>query len=138
MPINISSDDLIDNPSPRCACILLLDVSQSMNGEPINELNQGVQQFIQSVLEDDFASFSVELGVITFGGQVKTILPIQSIQQAQVPSLNTNGNTPMGEAVLEAIRELDSRKKMYRSTGVSYYQPWIVLMTDGAPTDSYK
>ncbi|KKJ01214.1 glycosyl transferase family 2 [Prochlorothrix hollandica PCC 9006 = CALU 1027] len=118
--------------------MLILDVSGSMHGTPIDELNRGVEQFIDSVLEDDFASFSVDLGVITFGGNVKTILPIQPIQEAKVPVLETSGNTPMGEAVTQAIIELDARKKMYKSTGVSYYQPWIVLMTDGAPTDTYK
>lgn len=138
MPIKIGKDDLIDNPSPRCACMLVLDVSHSMNGEPIDELNRGVKQFINSVLEDDFASFSVDLGVITFGGKVDNILPIQSIQDAKVTSLSTSGTTPMGEAVLKAIDQLNARKEMYKSTGVSYYQPWVVLMTDGVPTDTYQ
>ena len=32
-----------DNPDPRCPVVLLLDTSASMLGEPIRELNQGVQ-----------------------------------------------------------------------------------------------
>ena len=31
--------EFADNPEPRCACILLLDTSGSMSGQPINELN---------------------------------------------------------------------------------------------------
>jgi hypothetical protein len=31
-----------DNPSQRCPCLLLLDVSASMNGRPIEELNAGL------------------------------------------------------------------------------------------------
>jgi uncharacterized protein YegL len=138
MPINLNPDDLIDNPSSRCACMLVLDVSYSMVGSPIDELNLGVKQFINSVLEDDFASFSVDLGVITFGGSVQTVLPIKSIREAKVPTLEVDGNTPMGEAVKQAVDDLNTRKQQYRSTGVSYYQPWIVLMSDGAPTDDYQ
>ena len=32
----------ISNPSQRCPCVLLLDVSGSMRGKPIEELNAGV------------------------------------------------------------------------------------------------
>ena len=32
-----------------------------------------------------------------------------------------------------ALDLLDQRKKEYQSNGVDYYQPWLVLMTDGAP-----
>ena len=33
--------DLIENPMPRCACILALDTSGSMSGRPIQELKEG-------------------------------------------------------------------------------------------------
>ncbi|MDS4022369.1 MAG: hypothetical protein RKR03_17970 [Candidatus Competibacter sp.] len=35
-----------ENPEPRCACLLVLDVSPgSMEGERIEALNQGLQVF---------------------------------------------------------------------------------------------
>lgn len=39
----------------------------------------------------------------------------------------------MGEAVKIALDSLDERKKMYKDSGVDYYQPWLVIMTDGKP-----
>jgi uncharacterized protein YegL len=41
------------------------------------------------------------------------------------------------QAVDIAISKLEERKNLYKSTGVSYYQPWLILMSDGEPTDSY-
>ena len=35
----------VDNPEPRCACVLLLDASGSMSGKPIAQLNAGLKQF---------------------------------------------------------------------------------------------
>jgi uncharacterized protein YegL len=39
----------------------------------------------------------------------------------------------MGEAVNLALDCLDNRKKEYQNRGVDYFQPWLVLMTDGEP-----
>lgn len=30
---------------------------------------------------------------------------------------------------------LEHRKEEYKNAGVDYYQPWLVIMTDGEPTD---
>ena len=35
----------VDNPEPRCPCVLLLDTSGSMQGQPISQLNAGLKQF---------------------------------------------------------------------------------------------
>ena len=35
-------NDLIDNPYPRCASELILDITGSMSGEPMRALNSGV------------------------------------------------------------------------------------------------
>ncbi|MFG6100506.1 VWA domain-containing protein [Leptolyngbyaceae cyanobacterium CCMR0082] len=133
MPSN--NDDLIINPTPRCACMLLLDSSYSMHGKPIEELNQGVNQFIEEVCQDKFASFAVELGVLTFDTTVTEVVPIQSISQVNTPVFTAQGATSMGSAILRAIKLLDARKEEYKKKGVAYYQPWIVIMTDGEPTD---
>lgn len=138
MYFNKPYGDLIENPTPRCACMLVLDVSGSMSGDPIRLLNQGVNQFIQDVCQDDFARFAVEVGIITFGSTVDEVVPIQSILGVNTPTFSPVGRTPMGEAVLRAIEVLEKRKNQYQKHGVPYYQPWIVLMTDGEPTDEYS
>ncbi len=116
--------------------MLVLDVSSSMEGQKIAELNEGVRQFLQEIREDEFALHSVELGVVTFGGRVTAALefaPLKDVVDLQ--NFSAFGNTPMGEAVNLAIDALEKRKNQYKRAGVSYHQPWLVLMTDGMPTD---
>ncbi|NVZ08212.1 VWA domain-containing protein [Allochromatium humboldtianum] len=131
--------DLIENPVARCACMLVLDVSSSMDGEPIRELNDGVQRFIAEIQEDEFASQAIELGIVTFGSRVNVTLPITPAHLiTDVRPLEADGMTPMGEAVAQSMQALAARKAEYRQTGTSYYQPWLVLMSDGAPNDDWR
>ncbi|WP_064604434.1 vWA domain-containing protein [Photobacterium sp. J15] len=137
-PINLD-DALIHNPAPRCPCMLLLDTSSSMTGSPITELNRGVRQFIEEVQSDEVAASSVELGVITFGAKVELQSKLTTVEDIEgVSELQAYGMTPMGEAVNLAISELESRKAEYQRNGVSYYQPWVVMMTDGGPNDEWS
>ncbi len=131
-----SSNDLIDNPSPRCPVALVLDTSGSMYGAPINALNAGIQVFIDEVKRDDLARWSVDLAVYVAGGSADRIQDFIGAEQiAGVAQLSAGGSTPLGAAALMALKDLDMRKKAYRDAGVPYYQPWLVLISDGAPTD---
>lgn len=128
--------DLEENPTPRVPVCLVLDTSGSMYGNPIRELNEGVKLFFKSIGEDDIAKYAAEIAVVTFGGdKAQVLLDFDNIERQQVPVLSADGLTPMGEAVEMALKLLDDRKKEYSDVGVEYFQPWLVLMTDGCPTD---
>jgi len=139
LSIRNNSSDLIDNPSARCPCILVLDTSGSMEGAPIQELNAGLQAFLKDVQDDDIAAYAVDLGVITAGGAVREVLPFTTVSSLQgVAPLAAGGTTPLGEAVSLALRRLEERKAEYKRTGVAYYQPWLVIISDGVPTDAWQ
>ncbi len=133
-----NTDDLIHNPSTRCPCMLVLDTSASMSGEPINELNDGLLRFVQSTQQDESAAYSVELGIISAGGSVREIMPFTCVADIrEVHAMQASGNTPLGSAVSLALQRLDERKQAYKDNGVPYFQPWLVIISDGAPTDEY-
>ena len=44
----------------------------------------------------------------------------------------------MGQAVNLALDKLQVRKDDYKNNGVDYYQPWLVLMSDGSPNGDYS
>lgn len=145
--------EFADNPEPRCPVVLLLDRSGSMKDEPINELNEGLRLFCETIKKDTLASLRVEVALITFGGVVRVvdvrspdggeIKPQEaradeafvSASQLQPPTLTADGQTPMGEAVELGLKLLRQRKDIYRQNGVTYYRPWMFLITDGHPTD---
>lgn len=133
----LTQDDLVNNPTARVPICLVLDTSTSMEGEPIKELEEGVKLFFKSLLNDEIAKYSAEISVITFGEEIK-VSNLQSIENIQNPSFEANGNTPMGKAVNISLDILENRKKDYSNAGVDYYQPWMVLMTDGQPTDDIE
>lgn len=132
-------DDLIDNPTPRCPVALVLDTSGSMSGEPIALLNAGAQLFLDEVKRDDLARWSVDLAVYVAGGSADCLQGFIGVEQiAGFAAFSASGNTPLGQATRMALDDLEARKKAYRDAGVPYYQPWLVLISDGAPTDNWQ
>ena len=130
------TSDFALNPEPRCPCLLLLDVSGSMTGEPITELNAGLKAFRDELVADELASKRVEVACITFG-PVNVATEFETAGAFQPPWVRALGDTPMGAAINTGVELVRLRKEAYRKNGIAFYRPWIFLITDGAPTDDW-
>lgn len=130
--------DFAKSPDRRCACVLLLDTSGSMGGEPIRALNQGLQAFQADIQEDPLAQRRLELAIVTFGGSVQKVHDFVLAGNFTAPTLIAEGGTPMGEAIALGLQLVKNRKAEYEANGVLYYQPWVFLITDGEPTDEWR
>ena len=122
-----------ENYEQKCLCVLALDVSGSMQGQAIDELNKGLQAFRQEVTNDFIASQRLEISIVTFGSQVQCIQEPTLISQADMPTLTALGTTKLVSGVRKAIEIVEQRKQWYKETGQNYYRPMIVLITDGEP-----
>ena len=158
--LKIRIEDLETNPTPRVAICLCLDVSGSMllvesgnvvhTGKTItidgitgsvvtggrtrlDELQDGINSFYDEISKDEIAQFAAEICVVTFGDDATCLLDFANIYRQDVPDLKATGNTSMGEGVNLALDLLERRKQEFKNAGVDYYQPWLVLMTDGEP-----
>lgn len=123
--------EFAENPEPRCPCVLLLDTSGSMQGAPINALNEGLRSFKDDLINDSLASRRVEVSVITFDYNVKIVQGFVTADQFQLPMLTAQGPTHTGAAIHKALDIIQSRKAQYRANGIAYYRPWIFMITDG-------
>lgn len=126
------------NLEPRCACVLLLDVSSSMQGNPIDNLNNGYKLFLNTLRRDALAVLRVELSVVSFGGSVQVTQEFATVDQVNFKSFVSDGGTPMGEAIKLGVAKLTERQKLYRTTGLRRYRPWMFMVTDGEPTDDWQ
>ncbi|MCY3543352.1 MAG: VWA domain-containing protein [Chloroflexi bacterium] len=127
-----------ENPEPRCPCVLLVDVSSSMYGPPMNELNSGIATFAQELKADQLASLRTEVAIVTFGSTAEMVQEFVTADQFQPPTLVANGATMMGAGINLALDKIEERKQMYRDNGIDYYRPWLFLLTDGAPSESQE
>jgi uncharacterized protein YegL len=125
-----------DNPDPRCPVVLLLDKSRSMSGAPISALNEGLQIFRKALLDDALAARRIEIAIISFG-PITTDVDFVTADHFIPPQLKPEGDTPMGRAITIALDMLATRKQTYHRNGIPYYRPWVFLITDGGPTDSW-
>lgn len=136
MSRNLRLDEAVEfaeNPEPRCPCVLLLDTSGSMQGEPLWALQQGLQVLKFDLMVDDLAKKRVELAVISFDSRVTVLHDFMTVDQFTPPQLFANGATLMGAGLHQALDLIQERKQQYRSYGISYYRPWVFLITDGEP-----
>ena len=135
MQLQIDDMELANNPNTRIPICIALNTSGSMDGKKIDELNRGVNIFLKTIFEDEITRYSADIAILTFGGTVEKVLDFGAVEDIKLPKFLARGGTPMGEAVLEALDMLEDRKKQYQKNAVTYWQPWLVLMTDGAATD---
>jgi uncharacterized protein YegL len=134
-PFTQSGTDFATNPEERCASVLLLDISGSMAGAPLQELQEGLAVYKDELFADALARKRVEIAIVTFGGTVQTAQQFVTSEFFTPPTLTATGETPMASAITTGLDLLKSRKDEYKAGGIGYYRPWVFLITDGAPTD---
>ena len=120
---------------PQAACVLVLDTSQSMRGARIQALRDGLRAYREFLSNDEEAKIIVETSVIGFSDAAEVLHPFSNIDDMADIELTAGGWTSMGAALQLAIANIEERKQYYKDEGIDYYRPFLVVITDGAPTD---
>jgi uncharacterized protein YegL len=114
--------------------VLLLDVSSSMSGDKIDNLNKAVENMLDTFAQEEKMETEILVSVITFGSQVELHVPFTKASQVQWQSLQANGMTPMGTALKMAKAMIEDKE----TTPSRAYRPTIVLVSDGQPNDRWE
>jgi uncharacterized protein YegL len=122
-----------ENPDPRVSCVVLVDVSGSMQGHPIAALERGYAAFTDYLNTETLASKRVEVAVVTFGTVATVLVPMQEARGLQPAHFTAGGRTNMAAGIHLALDIIEDRKAAYKAAGLQYYRPWILVLTDGEP-----
>lgn len=114
--------------------VLLLDVSYSMLGEKIDNLNKAVEDMLGTFAQEEKMETEILVSVITFGNQVELHVPYTKASQVQWQGLRANGMTPMGTALKMAKAMIEDKD----TTPSRAYRPTVILVSDGQPNDSWE
>jgi uncharacterized protein YegL len=122
----------------RLPVYLLLDVSGSMSGEPIEAVKTGVQTLVSTLRQDPYALETAYLSVITFDTTAKQVAPLTELATFQSPNISASGTTALGEALALLSNKIEAEVVKSTNEIKGDWKPLIFIMTDGVPTDDWK
>ena len=115
--------------NPEYQVAMVLDVSGSMSGTPLNELKKACLNFIDDILNEDetaeiaIVTFESDVKAYTFGGKYFT--SDRTALRSVISSLDDGGSTAMNAG----IRKADEIMNEYGTAPVKF----VFQMADGAP-----
>jgi uncharacterized protein YegL len=104
----------------------------------IQALNEGIKALEQCLKDDDTASTRVQLAIVSVGGptnDAEVMMDWTDVNNFQAFPLTTGGATPLGKGVDLALRLIEEGKQNMNKAGISYTRPWMMVISDGEPTD---
>lgn len=130
------------NASPRLPISLCLDVSTSMDGEPMVSLNEGLQQLYQTILEKPYITACAQIGITVFANEAMPVGDFDNIPPGATPPTlkichgGLKPGTNLSRGVLTAYNRIQERveknaKVAPRKCGVP---PYLVIISDGVPS----
>lgn len=130
----------VQNYAQKCCVALVLDTSCSMDGDRIDQLNHGIKSFIKEIKDDKpNLGQKLELGIVTFDSTVTRLSEPKLADDLKFNPLTAPGyTTNMVDGIREGIKMVGQRKQWYKSTGQTYFRPWVIMITDGEPSDAQK
>lgn len=141
-------EKISENPMARIPLVIIADTSSSMSGEKITILNKEIKNFYNEInnnVSNEILKYSLELAILGFKFDPKeretypeVLCDFDTLDKQIAPHFTAFGHTPLGATVNKAIELLEKRKEMYKYAGIPYYQPLLVIVSDGDPTDSIE
>jgi uncharacterized protein YegL len=122
----------------RLPIYFLIDVSESMVGEPIQAVEEGMATIVKAIKTDPHAIETVWLSIIVFAGQAKTLVPLQEVVSFYPPKFPIGSGTSLSNGLGHLMFEL--RRNLVKTTMEQKgdWKPIVFLFTDGVPTSDSK
>lgn len=122
----------------RLPVYLVLDVSGSMHGEPIEACRQGLKALLSELRSDPQALETAWLSVITFSNGANQVCPLTDLMDLKEPELSAGGGTDLGAGLLCLMESIDREVRKAGPGQRGDYRPLVFLMSDGQPNDDWR
>lgn len=121
----------------RLPIYFLIDVSESMVGTPIEQVQEGIASIIKELRTDPYALETVYVSIIAFAGKAQKVTPLIELYNFYPPKLPIGGGTSLGNALNFLMNDFDSSLQKTTPEIKGDWKPIIFLFTDGNPTDKF-
>lgn len=122
----------------RLPVYFLIDVSESMVGEPIEQVQKGMRMIIQELQTDPYALETAFISVLAFAGKAKTLQQLTELYKFYPPVFPIGGGTSLGVAMNYLMDDMDRSLIKTTTEEKGDWKPIVFLFTDGTPTDDYS
>jgi uncharacterized protein YegL len=122
----------------RLPIYFLIDVSESMVGEPIEQVQDGMATIVKELRTDPYSLETVYISIIAFAGKAQKLSPLTELYNFYPPKLPIGGGTSLGNALSFLMNDLDVSIQKTTLEQKGDWKPIIFLFTDGNPTDEYE
>ena len=122
----------------RLPIYFLIDVSESMVGDPIQQVEEGLATIIKTLKTAPTAIETVWVSIIIFASKAKTLGTLQELINFYPPKFPIGSGTSLSKGLRHLMFEL--RKNTLKTTQ-EVKGDWkliVYLFTDGVPTDNTK
>jgi uncharacterized protein YegL len=120
----------------RLPVYFLIDVSESMVGDQINSVEEGISHVIQELKKDPYALETVFISIIVFAGKAKTLIPLTDIITFYPPKFSIGSGTNLGDGLGQLMYEMRKNHVPTTADRKGDWKPIVFLFSDGAPTDN--
>lgn len=121
----------------RLPIYFLVDVSESMVGTPIGQVQEGMRTIIQELRVDPYALETVFVSIIAFAGKATVLSPLTELYKFYPPAFPVGGGTSLGKGLECIMNDMDHNIQRTTLECKGDWKPLIFLFTDGNPTDDY-
>ncbi|GAA2682988.1 vWA domain-containing protein [Actinoplanes palleronii] len=126
-----------DDRTLALAFYLLVDVSYSMDGAPLDAVNRILPEVIDTIEESPTLGDVVRFGALDFADDARTVLPLGDLRDVRaIPQFTARGGTSYAAAFRRLRHDIGHDLARLRGEGFQVYRPAVFFVTDGAPTDA--
>jgi uncharacterized protein YegL len=109
---------------------ILIDVSGSMGGAPIDAVNQSLPELKTLMETDPAVGESARVALVTFSDTGRTVLDLCDLAEVSLPYLSIEGGTNLA-AGFRAVKDCIERGLRSLPKGTPLYRPVVFFMSDG-------
>lgn len=120
----------------RLPVYFLMDVSDSMAGEPIKAVADGMDAIVADLRNDPYALETMYVAVLVFAGKAEIRANLEELALFHAPTLPIGAGTSLGAGLNLLMDNLDMDVQKTTATKKGDWKPLIFLFTDGCPTDN--